>query len=237
MVGGLSDWQGCPEHIARYRRDGGRTINSRLSLFALDAEGSDRGSDLRPGRCEDQEARPPVRSDDGRSADGAPRADRERTDHSDGGRLRAGYDGNGRDSVGDEANSLSPLKSLNAAQLPHVQDGHWRQALKTASEDAKARLRDGAGFLDAPAALEANTHKALETTFELMHADHTEYDEESSLVFNRINKVRLAAASTVLNTQVRVNDLQLKKVAQEDTLKLVLQRMREEQARLASEAA
>jgi len=70
-----------------------------------------------------------------------------------------------------------------------------------------------------------------------MHADHTEYDEESSLVFNRINKVRLAAASTVLNTQVRVNDLQLKKVAQEDTLKLVLQRMREEQARLASEAA
>jgi len=70
-----------------------------------------------------------------------------------------------------------------------------------------------------------------------MHADHTAYDEESSLVFNRINKVRLAAASTVLNTQVRVNDLQLKKVAQEDTLKLVLQRMREEQARLASEAA
>lgn len=237
MVGSISVGQGCPEHIARYRSSRGGSVHTRLSLFASDEEGSDRGADLRPGGCEDQATRPSVRSDDGGGSLRAERNDQDRTGDSDGGRLRPGSDSDGGDGVGHEAERLSPLKSLNVAKLPHVSDGYWRQALETASQAAKARLRDGDGFLDAPAALEANTNKALETTFELMHADYREHDDTSSLVFNRINKVRLSAASTVLNTQVRVNDLQLKKVAQEDTLKLVLARMKEEQARLASEAA
>lgn len=237
MVGAASIGQGCPEYIARYRLSRGGHVHTRLSVFAFDEEGSDRGTDLRPGRCEDQAACPPVRSD-GRRSPGRPRReDRSEASDSDSGGLCVGSLSDGTNGLGYEEDRLPPLKSLNAAQLPHVSDGHWRQALKAASETAKERLRDGDGFLDAPAALEANTAKALETTFELMHADPSVHDDESSLVFNRINKVRLQAASTVLNTQVRVNDLQLKKVAQEDTLKLVLARMKEEQARLAVEDA
>lgn len=237
MVSSISVGQGCPKYIARYRRNRGGSVYTRLSLFASDEEGSARRSDLRPGRCEDQAARPSVRSDDGGSALRAERINQDRVSDSHSRRLCASRDSDWRDGMGDEAERVPPLKSLNTAQLPDVSDGYWRQALQAATEAASARLRDGDGFLDAPSALEANTSKALETTFELMHADYREHDEESSLVFNRINKVRLSAASTVLNTQVRVNDLQLKKVAQEDTLKLVLARMKEEQARLASEAA
>ena len=237
MVSGLSEWNRCPEHIARHRSRGGGSFNTGLSVLTPDEEGSDRRAYLWFGRCEDQSPCPPVRDDDGRSSGREGRQDHEQAEHGDSGRLRAGDDRDGGYGVGHEANRLSALKSLNTSQLPHVSDGHWRQTLKAASETARERLRNGDDFLSAPEALEANTSKALEVTYELMHADHRDHDDGSSLVFNRINKVRLSAASTVLNTQVRVNDLQLKKQAQDDTLKLVLARMKEEQARLAIEPA
>jgi hypothetical protein len=177
-----------------------------------------------------------MRDDARGSADRDRKADSNEPAHSDGGGLRTSDDGDGRDGMGRETNRVSPLKSLNTAQLPNVSDGYWRQALQAASEAARERLRNGDDFLDLPDRLEANAYKSLEVNFEHLHLNPSDYDDDSSLVLSRVARVKQNAVNTALNTLAKVHELKLKKVAQEDTLKRVLETMLEEKARLQLEA-
>lgn len=250
-----------PQYFDEHDRDWGRALNSRLSVLTLNEEGSAGSADLWVDTALGA-ARTLRPSDDGRSScmgnpvytdkfirQGSPEEwtgkvpgkfdssnsniDATEEVASDCGRLRSGYECNSGDGVGSETARIPTLKALDDSELPDVADGYWRQALTRAAEAAIPRLRDGDGIFDKSAALEANTDKALEVTYELMHAKDPK-DIDESLSFSRVANVRLGAARTILNTQVKVDEVRLKRKSA-DLLPAILKRLAEEEARLTIE--
>ena len=208
-----------PQYIQRSNSVGGGAVNSRLSLFPSDEEGSYRDPGLRSGQPHEKQY-PLVRNDAG---GGSERKIDFREDASDGGRLRAGDERDGGDGLRHEAKSLRTLKALDDSQLPDVSDGYWRQALEAASRVAGPRLRDGDGVLTASDALVASTDKAIEVLYEQMHTKRVG-DEKEALAVARIENIRQGAARTILNTQTKVDE-QLLRRKNESLLPKILARL------------
>lgn len=209
MVDGPVEWPGRAELGDERRGDWRGRLHTRLSLLAVDQEGSDGGSGIRPD-AEPVEVLSPVRDATG---EGHPAGGSGQTGGSAvpgvGGGLRVRDDGNGRDREGREGPRIPPLKEIDHAQLPDAPHRHRRQAAHAASGLAAARLRNGAGVLattDLAGKLERLSGRALDRADDILDLTLDDEDEKFGDKLRGLN----AAIKTVVQTQVRVDEHRLK---------------------------
>lgn len=187
-----------------------RRLHSRLSLLACDPQGSGGSADLRaPGP--DTGARPPVRSDDGGSADAADTGGQNpgHAGDRDGGGLRDGGERDGGNGAGGTPVRVSSFETLELAELPDVQDRHRLPARRTAADDTEDGLRDEPALFDGSAVLTGLTERALERLQFLLDLmpDPTGEHYPSEL------RTLLGAINATLATQVKVDENALRRRA------------------------
>ena len=226
MVARSGERQGCEDDplrsVSSWRGHG----DSGLPLLSSDAEGSDRGADLRP-LGEFVEALAPLRDDDGRErAASDKRAASEDAVAGNGGRLRGGDVGNGADGKRCRTNDISPTETADSTKLSLLSDGHRQEVGQAVAGASEAWLRDGDGVLAGK--LERAAEQSLDWCSEVLAIPTPSTADENLGVVARAKGV---AAQTVLHTLLRVGDQQLKRAAL-GKLPELLRRIREEEAKL-----
>ena len=227
MVDGPGEGRRLPQHLARSR--GGRrgTVYSRLSILALDEEGSGGGANLRH-QAEPVAAHPPVR-DDVKRGRGRPRkscgGDHPVSDAGNGGGLRTDHVGSSRDGEGRDDDVLSPLAALGRAELPDVSHRHRAALSLPASVDSDEGLRDGSSLLADE--LEECNRLSLERTKEILGILLDPDNENYQANLRAIN----TAIGNTFTMSARTNDTAFRRHAL-DRLPEILRLIKEEEKNL-----
>lgn len=224
MVERPGDGHGRPGDNAGHDSARRRAVRAGLSVLALDQERSVRNTDLqhKPGTVA---ARPPVRDGDGYGSGGGRRPDNNRTDASDGRGLRSGDVGDVYERGRRERESVSPLGTLDSAELPYVEDGYWRPFVQATSEVAGDGLRQGDAVPSSGVKLGRLTDMAMDKIEEILSFELNRDDES-------LMRIQMTGAQAILNSQIKVDEQQFRR-QQEDRLPALLQILVEEREKMA----
>src|SRR3974390_198608 len=220
MADGPGGRQGQPGAGHQADFHGRRPERARLSLQSPDAERGGRDTGVQAGRGDG--APPSVRDD---AVRGTRRRGRPPKDAGNGGGLRAGDDGQRDDSAGGATFGLQTLRDHPRPQFPDVEDRYRGPPETGVAVVGEARLREGD-------VLSADTSKFDRITDKALDVLETCLDEHRGDADHlRLMNLKLAAAQSILNSRIKVDDTILRR-RQLDIMPKIIQMMREEKERL-----
>lgn len=201
---------------------GGGDDHTGLPVLPHDQEGSDRHPGVRDQQPERGEPAS-LRDDAGRGAAEAERQHQDGPHHGDGGRLHPGGDGTGSDGAGGEIESLSDTGGPDGPQFPDVADRHWSPATRPVAETAIARLRNWDRVLGTPEKLEILLSDSLDAFHEILNVQTLPGEED----YVQLMRLKKETAGAVLQTAVKLSDIQMEKKNVSSLERLLLEARRE----------
>jgi len=218
MDAGSDRRKGQPWDRLREHRAGRGAIDPGLPLLAPDEEGGGGDPDLRSGRGD--RAFAPLRDDAVRGATAERRA---RKDVGDRGGLCAGDERDRAERERRAKAGLQTLADLERAELPDVARGYWGQVTEGTTAIAEVGIRDG--DVISTSKFDKIADRALDVLAECLDADRLDPDNL------RLMNLRLAAAQTVINSRIKVDDTIYRR-QQFDMMPKLIQMMEEEKEKL-----
>jgi len=185
--------------------DRGGSVDTGLPVQPHHPQGGGRGSDLRY-EAGPAAAHSPVRDEDGGGPDPDGQGNPQLPLYGDGGGLRAGNDGGGRDRAAIARYGLQKAREALRAKQSSVANGHRSPAGKAATGNSVARVRDRDAVQRAEQ-LTRVTDKALKKLEEILDLKI----DRGSDTYAQDLKAITAMVDTALRTQLKVDENELRR--------------------------